>query len=99
MLIQSKKTYKSAVYWVVACIAIHSFATQCELERHTDNHDLADDLFVTAGLSSACDDSKHIPSIGQIQVSVRLARGKEKREQLKAAWMAENGLHEFEDDK
>jgi hypothetical protein len=82
------------VYWVVACISIHSFATRCELERQADDHDLADDPFITADLLNSCEDSGPTPLSGQTQGSARLMRGKEKRERLKAAWMAENELQE-----
>jgi len=60
-----------------------------------DNYDLADDPFVTAGLTPAQNDSEGMPSSGQTQGIARLARGKQKREQLKAAWMAENELQEY----
>ena len=93
-LIQDEKTHKSAVYWVVACISVHSFATRCELGRRVDDHDLADDPFVTAGLSPTHDDNERTPPTGPNQGSARLARGREKREQLKAAWMAESALRE-----
>jgi len=92
VLIQDEKTHKSAVYWVVACIAIHSFATRCELGRWADDYDPADDPFVSVGLSPAHDDSEQMPLTSQTRGSARLARGKEKREQLKAAWMAEREL-------
>ena len=89
VLIRDEKTHKSAVYWVVACIAIHSFATRCELGRRVDDYNLADDPFVTAGLSPVQNDGEHVPPTGQTQGLARLARGKAKREQLKAAWMTE----------
>ena len=92
VLIQDEKTHKSATYWVVACIAIHCFATRCELSRQADDYDLADDPFVTAGLSP---DNGHVSPDGQAQGIARLARGKQKREKLKAAWMAENELGEY----
>lgn len=87
VLIQDEKSHKSAIYWVVACIAIHCFATRCELNRQVDDCDLADDPFVSIGLSP---DGERGPMDNRTQGTVRLARGKEKREQLKAAWVAEN---------
>ena len=92
VLIQDEKTHKGAVYWVVACIAIHSFATRCELGRRADDYNLADDPFVTAGLSPVHNDGEPTLPTGQTQGSARLARGKAKRESLKAAWMAEREL-------
>ena len=94
VLIQDEKTHKSAVHWVVACITIHGFATRCELEKQADDCDLADDPFITAGLSPARDDGEPTPPTSQTQGSARFGRGKEKREQLKAAWMVENELWE-----
>ena len=82
VLIQDEKTHKSTVYWVVACIAIHSFATRCELERQVDDCDLADDPFVTAGLSPASDNGEPTLPTGQTQGSAQLARGKEKRHRV-----------------
>jgi len=95
VLIKDEKTHKNAVYWIVACISIHSFATRCELERQADDYDLADDPFVAAGLSPTQNDSEHVPLSNQTQGSARLARGKQKREELKAMWMAENELQEY----
>ena len=95
VLIKDKKTHKGAVYWVVACISIHSFAMRCELERQADGYDPADDPFVTAGLPPMHSDSKCISLSSQIQGAAQLARGKQKREQLKAAWIAENELQEY----
>ena len=94
VLIQDEKTHKSAVYWVVACISIHGFATRCELGRQVDDYDPADDPFVSVGLSSTRDDGEQVPLTGQTRGSARLARGKEKREQLKATWMAERELQD-----
>ena len=62
VLIWDERSHKKAVYWIVACIAIHSFATQCELERQLDDHDLADDPFVAAGLSPAFDEGESTPA-------------------------------------
>lgn len=73
MLIQDEKTHKVAVYWIVACIAIHCFATRCELDRRADDHDLADDPFITAGLSP---DRESTPLDSRPQGQARLARGK-----------------------
>ena len=95
VLIKDEKSHKIAVYWVIACISIHSFAVHCELGRKADDHDLADDPFVTAGLSS--NDNERLLATGQNQGSARLARGKQKREQLKAAWIAENELSDDEE--
>jgi hypothetical protein len=92
VLIQDEKTHKSAVYWAVACIALHCFATRCELDRRADDYDLSDDPFVTAGLSP---NREQIPLDSHVQGTARLARGKQKREQLKAAWVAENESDEF----
>ena len=92
ILIQNEKTHKSAVYWALACAVLHSFATRCELNRKADGYDLADDPFVTIGLST---ERERIPvPDGQTQGTARLARGKRKREELKAAWLAENGSDE-----
>jgi hypothetical protein len=98
VLIWDERSHKKAVYWIVACIAIHSFATRCELERQSDDHDLADDPFVAAGLSPAFDKGESTPATAQAQASARLVRGKEKREWLKAVWMAENELYDDDDD-
>jgi hypothetical protein len=94
VLIRDERTHKSAVYQVVACIVIHSFAIRCELERKADDYDLADDPFVAGGLLPARDESERTPLAGHTQGSARLARGREKRERLKAAWMAANELRE-----
>jgi hypothetical protein len=87
MLIQDERSHKMAVYWIVACISIHSFAIQCKLERQADDHDLADDPFVAAGLPPAHDKREQIPATGQTHGAARLARGKQKREELRTAWM------------
>ena len=89
VLIKDEKSHKAAVYWVVSCVSIHSFAVQCELGRRAEDHDLADDPFVAAGLSLSRNDGEHAPPTSHNQGSARLARGKQKREQLKAEWMAE----------
>ena len=99
VLIQDEKTHKSAVYWVVACISIHSFATWCKLGRQAEDHDLAEDPFVAVGQSATRNDDKPMQFTGQTQGSAWLAKGKEKREQLKAAWMAENELQDYSDYK
>ena len=97
VLIQDEKTHKSAVYWVVVCISIHSFATRCKLGRQAEDHDLAEDPFVAVGQSATCNYDEPMQFTGQTQGSARLAKGKEKKEQLKAAWMAENELQDYSD--
>ncbi|TFY54301.1 hypothetical protein EVG20_g9761 [Dentipellis fragilis] len=44
-------THQFATQWVVACIATHAFAMQCEAEEHGDDQ-LSDDSFIGDGLSS-----------------------------------------------
>lgn len=65
VLIQDEKTHKSAVYWVVACISIHSFATWCELGRQVEDHDLAEDPFVAVGQSATRNDDEPMQFTGQ----------------------------------
>ena len=94
ILIQDEKTHTGTVYWVVACIAVHCFATWCELERQIEDGDLADDPFVTAGLPPTNNGREPMLHHGQTQGTAQLARGKRKREQLKAAWVTENEQEE-----
>ena len=56
--IENEQMHKYATYWVVACIALHSFALQCEeVERDSDS-DVDGDPFIREGLSSSDSDSE-----------------------------------------
>jgi hypothetical protein len=89
--IRDKKSHILATYWVAACIAVHSFAMQCEeYERHLDrsdsDHSSPEDPFIAKGLSSASDsDITTIFTPQRINSrTTRLQAGKAHRENLKA---------------
>lgn len=51
--IVDEQTHKLATYWIVSCIAVHSFAMQCEEEERAEDgsdYDPTCDLFVAEGM-------------------------------------------------
>lgn len=87
--IRNEATHKFATYWVVACIAVHSFAMQCEAdEKESDDSDDNFNMwdFIEAGLSSheSDDESESVPIPERTQMDERgLADAKLWREKLK----------------
>lgn len=88
--IRDEKTHKFATYWVVACIAVHNFAMQCEedekeTDESEDNFNMWD--FIQAGLSeheSDSEDLESLPMPERMQVDARgLEDAKLWREKLK----------------
>lgn len=94
--IDGKDTHQFAAYWVLAYIAVHSFAMECE-EGERGDDDPADDLFVAEGLddsdgSDAADEFDGDENTGggnggqqKTRESPRLRAARELREKLKRA--------------
>ncbi|KAJ7101179.1 hypothetical protein C8R44DRAFT_641780, partial [Mycena epipterygia] len=85
--IKSEKTHKFATYWIAACIAVHSFAMQCEDEERPDSDEDAvmADPFIHDGLSSSDSSANSTPQRRGRASQTRLQSGKAKREFLKQA--------------
>lgn len=88
--IVDERSHKFATYWILACIAIHSFAMLCEEEeRRADGEDsdaVDEDPFIYEGLSSSEDEDEGME--GRFATSVRgstrrLREGRAWREHLK----------------
>ena len=78
--------HKVATYWVAGCVAIHSFAMQCEAdERSDDESDAAmQDPFIMEGLSSDSDSDSIYPPTERTRIAgTRLQGGKAHRQRLK----------------
>ena len=62
--IVDERSHKFATYWVLACVAIHSFAMQCEEEERRaeggDSDGVDDDPFIYEGLSSSSEESEDV---------------------------------------
>ncbi len=88
--IRDERSHKFATYWVVACVAIHSFAMACEEEErkaHGEDSDAVDeDPFIFDGLSSSDSDADVDASRAPQQPGgERLTAAKAWRERLKQA--------------
>ena len=85
--IVDEASHKFATYWVVACVAVHSFAMQCEDEERDSDLSDSDNSFIAAGLSSSSsnDDNDNITYHAGLSSTQRVRAGKARREQLKAA--------------
>ena len=87
--IVDERSHKFATYWVLACVAIHSFAMRCEEEeRRMDGEDsdaVDEDPFIFQGLSSESEGDEDGTgfAFGR-QGAGRLQQGKAFREHLKA---------------
>ncbi|KDQ52058.1 hypothetical protein JAAARDRAFT_91379, partial [Jaapia argillacea MUCL 33604] len=58
--IKDETSHKFATYWVIACIAVHAYAMQCEDEEREDDSDAVDaDPFIAEGLSSLSDSDEN----------------------------------------
>ncbi len=90
-----ERSHKFATYWVLACVALHCFAMQCEEEERAacgaDSDAVDEDPFIREGLSS--DSSSSSGSEGEEganvgtrgRTSARLEAAKARREALKRA--------------
>ncbi|KZT25824.1 hypothetical protein NEOLEDRAFT_1064344, partial [Neolentinus lepideus HHB14362 ss-1] len=76
---------KFAMYWVVACIGVHSFAMQCKEEDRDGEGDVDADPFIAEGLSSSSDsESNSLPATTRNRgTCLQVARAK--RDKLKWA--------------
>ena len=88
MNIKDELSHKFTTYWVVACVAVHAFAMECEEKERLDDgdHDGIDaDPFIAEGLSSSSDsdnNANQLP-VNQRPTGTRLQAGKRFRQQLK----------------
>jgi hypothetical protein len=92
-----------AMYWVAACIGIHSFALKHEIQKNReqdpdfDENNPYRDPFIYEGLSDSEDDGQENAvgaSTSNSRISVRLRRGKAHREKLKRLlFQAKNRRH------
>lgn len=60
--IHDKASHRFATYWVISCIAVHSFVMTCEAEEQTNNGNndsdaVYDDEFIQEGLETDSEDS------------------------------------------
>jgi hypothetical protein len=85
--ISNEKSHKFATYWVVACVALHTFAMRCEAEERGGSDSVDEDPFIREGLSSDEDeDQRAMPRQPREPGDAdRLSAGKEWRETLKNA--------------
>lgn len=89
--ITDERSHKFATLWVLACVALHSFAMTCEQEERdaageeSDNVDA--DPFIHEGLSSdsSSDSGSERTPASDRWAGTRLQAGKARREGLKAA--------------
>lgn len=82
--INSAQAHKYATYWVLACVAAHSFAMQCEADERAADADIDEDPFIREGLSSDSSDSdRNVPVAAHAGRGQRLSAAKAKRESLK----------------
>jgi len=91
VVIRDGNGHKVATYWVAGCVAIHSFAMQCEAdERSDDESDAAmQDPFIMEGLSSDSDsDSIYPPTECTRIAGTHLQGGKAHRQ-----WLKERHFH------
>lgn len=85
--IKDEKTHKFATYWIVACIALHTFVMKCEQEGSEDADSDYLDPFVFEGQSS--DEMENEPAPPAAATSSRractvtLAAARRRHEQLK----------------
>jgi hypothetical protein len=94
--IADEKTHKYATYWIAACIAVHNFALRCEAEERAEDMALDDDPFFQECIGEEADEEDEPLSESEDEAPRdartftsrgRLSRGKERREDLKAAWL------------
>ena len=84
--IDSERTHKFATYWVLACIATHNFAMECEAEERAEDESADEDPFILEGLSSSSEsDDEHVhvaSAIGRRSLNAARARREELKEAL-----------------
>jgi hypothetical protein len=91
--ISDEKTHKYATYWIAACVAVHNFALRCEAEERAADETVDDDEFFrecivqdSADESSALGSENEGPRDARtFTARGRLARGRERREELNSA--------------
>jgi len=86
--IKDEATHKFATYWVAACIAVHSFAMQCEADEKESDDDEDGQAwdFIREGLSESDSHQDEQPMPDLLNGGDRrLAAGKQWREKLKAS--------------
>ncbi|CAK5263861.1 unnamed protein product, partial [Mycena citricolor] len=87
--IKDERTHKLATYWVAACVAVHSFAMDCEQEErglgNKTDEDVAvmADPFIAEGLSSESDSAEGDGTYGAGASYTGGHEGKQQREKLK----------------
>lgn len=89
--ISDEASHKFAVYWVLACVVLHSFALICEDEERAADEDVMDDPFIGEGMASDLSDYELAPrDTAAPHAAVRsLASAKQRRQDLKTALFAE----------
>ncbi|KAJ6452588.1 hypothetical protein C8R45DRAFT_945572 [Mycena sanguinolenta] len=90
VLIKNEKTHKFATYWISACIGVHSFAMQCEEDKHGDEGSddesaIADPFIQEALSSSSSSDNEGLAGSSLQHGQTHLQSGKAKCEALKCA--------------
>ena len=84
--IDSERTHKFATYWVLACIATHNFAMECESEERAEDESADEDPFILEGLSSSSesddDPIRVVPTVGRRSLNAARARREELKEAL-----------------
>jgi hypothetical protein len=104
VVINTSDAHIIAMYWVAACIGIHSFALKHEIQKNReqdpdfDENNPYQDPFINEGLSDSEDDGQEgaegDTSTGTSRISARLRRGKAHREKLKRLlFQAKNRHH------
>jgi hypothetical protein len=93
VVINTSDAHIIAMYWVAACIGIHSFALNHEIQKNReqdpdfDENNPYRDPFIYEGLSDSEDDGQEGAEVDTStrtsRISVRLRRGKVHREKLK----------------
>ncbi|KAJ3564072.1 hypothetical protein NP233_g8537 [Leucocoprinus birnbaumii] len=103
ILIRNAETHKLATYWVLACVAVHSFAMEIEAEERGLSSADENDPFIVEGLSSdpnSDDDERGLRS-GQRRKdgSQRTQAARARRESLKAKLFQAIGYDSSEDEE
>ena len=102
VLINSSDAHIMAMYWVAACIGIHSFALKHEIQQHREQdpdfneNNPYSDPFIYEGISYSEDEDDSQEQgencMSTSWISVRLRRGKAHREKMKK-WLFQAKEH------
>ncbi|PIL29432.1 hypothetical protein GSI_08374 [Ganoderma sinense ZZ0214-1] len=87
--IKDARSHKFATYWILVCIALHSFAMACEeeerAERGEDSEEVDNDPFIQEGLSSTSESDNNRPPVSVNRGGTRVQAARVRREELKEA--------------